>query len=91
MKCATFLAGLAAVSSVLATPEKRWCLTSGEANTIVAKFASILEGVHYHGQIPNITAKQVVAKNYVEYSDSILSLEQAPVCLYCFPDIGIVD
>ena len=79
MKYSILLAGLATVSSVLAAPEKRWCLTDSKANTIVAKFQSVLEGVDYNGQSPNITAKQVVAKNYIEYSDSILSLEGAPV------------
>jgi hypothetical protein len=81
MRFATIFGALAAVSAVSAIPtEKRGgCLSTGQATTIVNKFISILEGVDYNGQIPNITAKQVVAKNYIEYSDSILSLEQAPV------------
>jgi hypothetical protein len=91
MKLNTILASLAAIAYATASPtEKRGgygnCLTDEQANTIVAKYASILEGVEYQGQSPNVTAEQVVAKNYVEYSDSILSLEDAPVskfATYC--------
>lgn len=82
MRFATLFGALAATSAVSATAiEKRYggCLTTHQATTIVNKFISILEGVDYNGQIPNITAEQVVASNYVEYSDSILSLENAPV------------
>lgn len=82
MKYTTIFAAFVAAASAAATPGKRWgdgCLTSSEANTIVAKFASVLEAVDYNGQIPNVTAVQVLAPNYVEYSDSILSLEHAPV------------
>ena len=84
MRFTTVLAALAAATCVSAAPadEKRWqhCLTSAQAEVIVDKFLSILEGVNYHGQSPNITAKQIVAEDYVEYSDSILSLEKQPVC-----------
>ena len=81
MRFATIFGGLAVVSAVSAIPtEKRGgCLSTSQATTIVNKFISILEGVDYNGQIPNVTAVQVVAKNYVEYSDSILSLEDVPV------------
>lgn len=63
----------------LSLPQFCPCLTDYQATTIVNKFVSILEGVEYQGQSPNVTAQQVVAPNYVEYSDSILSLEKAPV------------
>ena len=90
MKLNTIFLYLAAIASAAASPtEKRWgygnCLTDEQANKIVAKFASILEGVDYQGQSPNVTAKQVVAKNYVEYSDSILSLEGDPVSDHSIP------
>ena len=83
MKYATVIASALALATsvVSAAPslEKRHCLTDAEAATIIAKFTSILEGVDYNGQTPDITAKQVVAKHYTEYSDSILSLEGTPV------------
>ena len=43
------------------------------------KYISILENQPYFGQSVNATADQIIATNYVEYSDSILSLEKAPV------------
>ena len=55
------------------------CLNSFLANQIVTKYISILENQPYQGQSVNTTALQIIASNYVEYSDSILSLEKAPV------------
>jgi hypothetical protein len=45
----------------------------------VNKYISILQNQTYNGQSPVATANQIIASNYVEYSDSILSLEKAPV------------
>jgi hypothetical protein len=58
------------------------CLNSFLAQQIVNKYISILENQPYNGQDVNTTAQQIIASNYVEYSDSILSLEKAPVSTY---------
>jgi len=83
MKYTTIVASAFALgaSFVTAAPslEKRFCLTTKEAETIVAKFISVLEGVDYEGQSPNVTAVDVVAADYHEYSDSIQSLEDVPL------------
>lgn len=92
MKLTSIVLGLAAATpTALATPGGRWhggghgyCLSYYEAETIVNKFISILENVDYKGQSPAVTAKQVVAEDYIEYSDSILSLEGAPVRIHSF-------
>lgn len=77
---AAFAASAAAAPEV--ATEKRWfgCLNQWQAETIVNKYISILEGSDYNGQSPNVTADQIIAEDYTEYSDSILSLEKAPVC-----------
>lgn len=75
MKLITILASLAAIGTASAAPAEKFCLSDDQASVIVSKFASVLEGASYQGQNPNKTALQVVARNYVEYSDSILSLE----------------
>jgi hypothetical protein len=49
-------------------------LTQWQAEDIVNKFKSILEGVSYKGKTPLETTKEVVAENYIEYSDSIQSI-----------------
>jgi hypothetical protein len=56
-------------------------LTPSDAEQIVNKYISILQNQTYYGQSVQTTASQIIAPNYVEYSDSILSLEQAPVSL----------
>ena len=76
---ATSASAAAIANPTFSLPQFCPCLPDSQASTIVAKFVSILEGVEYQGQSPNVTASQVVAPNYVEYSDSILSLEKAPV------------
>jgi len=85
MKFTVVAAVAALASSVAGAPgvatEKRWfgCLNQWQAETIVNKYISIMEGADYKGQSPNVTADQIIAKDYTEYSDSILSLEKAPV------------
>ncbi|KAH9826053.1 hypothetical protein Tdes44962_MAKER03836 [Teratosphaeria destructans] len=54
-------------------------LTQWQANTIVGKYSAVLQGQGYDGMTISQTAASVVAPNYVEISDSILSLEGAPV------------
>jgi hypothetical protein len=49
-------------------------LTQTKAEEIVNKFKSVLEGVDYKGKTPFQTTQDVVAENYIEYSDSIQSL-----------------
>jgi hypothetical protein len=56
------------------------CLNAFFALEIVNKYISILENQPYYGQSVNTTAEQIIASNYLEYSDSMLSLEKAPVC-----------
>jgi hypothetical protein len=77
--------GLSLVACVLAAPmlEERTfsfgCLNAFSAQQIVDKYASILENQPYYGQSVNTTAGQIIASNYLEYPDSIFSLEKAPV------------
>ncbi|KAF2774121.1 hypothetical protein EJ03DRAFT_322721 [Teratosphaeria nubilosa] len=54
-------------------------LTQWQANTIVGKYSAVLQGQGYDGMTINETAASVVAPSYVEISDSILSLEGAPL------------
>lgn len=56
------------------------CLNTFTAQQIVNQYSSILQNQSYNGQSPQATAQQIIASNYIEYSDSILSLEKAPVC-----------
>jgi hypothetical protein len=49
-------------------------LTQWQAEDIVNKYKSILEGVSYKGKTPLETSKDIVANNYIEYSDSIQSI-----------------
>jgi len=85
MKFSTIASGLALASAAAASPLQR-CLTQQQGNTIVNKFISILEDKSYNGQSANATAEALIANDYVEISDSILSLEGAPVS----PRPGIV-
>ena len=86
MKTISLLAStLALAVTVAAAPAPEFdrrnyfCLQSFEAQLIVNKYISILENKSYLGQSPSSTANQVIAADYVEYSDSILSLEKAAV------------
>lgn len=74
---------LAATISAAPTLEERQfgCLLPSKAQAIVNKYISILQNQTYNGQSPVATANQIIASNYVEYSDSILSLEKAPVSI----------
>ena len=86
MKLSLFAYCLSLAACVLAAPvlEERTfgfgCLNAFSAQRIVDKYISILENQPYDGQSVNTTAEQIIATNYLDYSDSILSLEKAPVC-----------
>jgi hypothetical protein len=76
----SFLSAAAAISAAPVVEERSFgCLNTFTAQTIVNQYISILENQTYYGSSPQQTANQIIAPNYVEYSDSILSLEKAPV------------
>ena len=72
----------AAVASAAPVLEERsiGCLNQFSAQQLVNQYISILENQTYYGSSPQQTAQKIIASNYLEYSDSILSLEKAPVC-----------
>lgn len=57
------------------------CILPFQAQSIINQYISILQNQTYQGKTPAQTAAQIIAPNYVEYSDSILSLEGQPVSL----------
>jgi hypothetical protein len=68
----------AASAAALPAPEQRWdCIPQWKAEKIVSQFIEILQ----HPDIPaaNATAQALLADDFQEISDSILSLEGAPV------------
>jgi hypothetical protein len=82
MKLFTILTAFAAAVSAAAlpepVPEPRWaCIPQWKAEKIVSSFIEILQ----HPDIPaaNATAQALLADDFQEISDSILSLEGAPV------------
>ena len=76
----SFLSAAAAVSAAPVVEERSFgCLNTYSAQTIVNQYISILENTTYQGSSPQQTAQKIIDSNYVEYSDSILSLEKAPV------------
>lgn len=84
MKFSLALAPLALVTSVTASTlhTRDWsdwqnCLSQSQAETIVNEYASIL--THSDPAAANATAQALLDVNYVEISDSILSLEGQPV------------
>jgi hypothetical protein len=64
----------AAIESRTFSFDQPLILTQWQAEDIVNKFKSVLEGVSYKGKTPLETTKEVVAENYIEYSDSIQSI-----------------
>lgn len=75
---ATFLA-VSVLPIVLSSITKRdYCVTQYEANDIVTKFAAILAQTD-GAAAANATAQALLADDYIEFSDSILSLEGLPV------------
>lgn len=73
-------AALALVSSTIAKPTgKSWanCIAQSTAEDIVNKYITILS--HPDIQAANATAQALLANDYQEVSDSILSLEGQPV------------
>jgi hypothetical protein len=84
MKLFTLFATFITLVSVSALPKRHrhdWnkykCIQQWEANDIVAQFISILQ--HYDVPAANVTAQALLADNFQEISDSILSLEGQPV------------
>jgi len=85
MKFSSIIAPLALASSVTATAirNRNWsdwqnCVSQSQAETIVSDYASILS--HSGGvAAANATAQALLDVNYVEISDSILSLEGQPL------------
>lgn len=60
-------------------------LTQAQAEEIVNKYKSVLEGVNYNDWTPEETTNNVVAENYIEKSDSILSIISANSTVSTFP------
>ncbi|KAF2765653.1 hypothetical protein EJ03DRAFT_205271 [Teratosphaeria nubilosa] len=54
-------------------------LSQSQAEEIVGKFSAVLSGHGYQGMTINQTAQSVVAQDYVEYSQSLQSLEGVPL------------
>lgn len=82
MRFFTIAASFLAVASASALPERRWnnwnkCLTQDQANSIVSQFIVGLE----HPDVPaaNVTLQALLADDFEETSDSILSLQGLPV------------
>lgn len=81
MKFTTVAAAtLALATSAFAAPTWSNCLAQSEAESIVNRYISIL--THSDIQTANATAQALLADDYEEISDSILSLEGQPVCLF---------
>ena len=72
---ATFLAAVSATGSPKRTHGK--CLSQSTAENIVGQFITILN--HYDVPAANATAQALLAEDFTETSDSILSLEGRPV------------
>lgn len=82
MKFTLITAAFGFASSVVAfTPGRpgwlKQCLPQSKAESIVDGFITILE--HYDVAAANATAQTLLADDYQEISDSILSLEGKPV------------
>lgn len=84
MRFFTIAASFLAVASASALPERRWnkwnnnkCLSQHQANGIVSQFIVGLQ----HPDVPaaNATLQALLADDFKETSDSILSLEGQPV------------
>ena len=84
MRFFTLAASFLAVASASALPERRWnnwgknkCLSQDQANSIVSQFIVGLT----HPDVPaaNATLQALLADDFKETSDSILSLEGLPV------------
>lgn len=82
MKFSHILSALALTSSAIAAPalgRRDWgnCLAQSTAEDLVNGYISILE--HSDVATANATAQAILADDYTEISDSILSLEGQPV------------
>ena len=83
MKFSLYASALALASTAIAAPaiEERGlkCVTLSQAKTIVARFGGVITQQGSDLGDANTTAQAILAGGYTEYSDSVLSLEQAPV------------
>lgn len=78
MKFTTVVAALLALAtSAFAGPIWSSCLAQNEAESIVNQYISIL--THSDIQTANATAQALLADDYTEIPDSILSLEAQPM------------
>jgi hypothetical protein len=71
--------GFAFPSSASSSSWEDDCLSRDDASSIVADFIAILE--HTDIDAANATAQNLLAENFVEASDSILTLSGRPVSL----------
>lgn len=82
MKFFTVLATLVAASAAIALPKVQRrtgeCLSQADAETLVDQYASVLAHLP-DTATANATAQSILADDYDEISDSILSLEGQPV------------
>lgn len=85
MKTTLFASVLAFALSALASPvDERGlfnCVSQQDANTFVSNFATVLAHQNSSLGTPQQTANILLADNFVEYSNSVLSLQGLPVCL----------
>lgn len=90
MKFSQIISAIALISTAVAAPQGwgNWgqcsddCITQATATDIVNKFITILN--HYDIPAANATAQALLADNFAEISDSILSLEGQPVSIFLF-------
>jgi hypothetical protein len=54
-------------------------LTQAQAQLIIQQYQSLVQYKPYNGMQPEDTAKQLLADNYMAYSDSVKSLTNQPV------------
>jgi len=77
MKSTLVATALGLAAAVFAAPQA--CLTQRQANRLVNRFIGILDHQGSDLGDANATAQALIADDYQEISDSILSLEGAPV------------
>ncbi len=78
MKFTIVATALALASTALSAPGK--CVSISEAQAIVNRYVGIQTQAGSDFGNATETAEKLLVKNYEEISDSILSLEKAPVC-----------
>ena len=79
MKFSIVATALALASTALSSPVTG-CVTMKQAKTVVNRYRGIQTQAGSDLGDAQTTAEKLLVKNYKEISDSILSLEQEPVC-----------